>query len=86
MATRSIVVQVAIDRAARAHNCQANARHRIQKGDIRLNVRNGLGWDRYCKPCADQIIARAFKRLREIEPMNPSTGGAASDNERALNA
>src|SRR4051794_38149121 len=74
VATRSILAQVAIDRAGKAHNCQANDRHRIQKGDVRLKVRNGLGWDHYCKTCADQIIARAYERLKEIEPMTPSGG------------
>jgi len=31
MATKSLLIQVGVDTAARAHNCQANATHRILK-------------------------------------------------------
>jgi len=72
MAVRSILVQVGVDHAGKAHNCQANAKHRIEKGDLRLKIRNGMGWDHYCKSCANQIVAKAFQRLRELEPMTPT--------------
>ncbi|MGY3534494.1 hypothetical protein [Bradyrhizobium sp. USDA 4452] len=42
--------------AQRAHKCQANARHEIKRGDQRLNVRVGRGWDRYCMDCARRIV------------------------------
>jgi hypothetical protein len=45
---RSLLIKVEIDTAQRAHKCQANARHEIKRGDPRLNVRTGRGWDRYC--------------------------------------
>lgn len=70
MAIRSIIETVRVDRAGKAHNCQANSKHRINKGDVRLKVRNGLGWDHYCRACAQQIIAKGIGRLKELEPMN----------------
>lgn len=63
---RSLVERTLIDEAGRAHNCQANARHRIQKGDKRLKVRNGRSWDHYCLNCAGTIIERDIAKLREI--------------------
>lgn len=64
MAIKSLIVQVGVDTAGKAHNCQANARHRIEKGDVRLKVRNGRGWDHYCKACAETIIARDILKQR----------------------
>jgi hypothetical protein len=64
---RSIVIRVEIDHAKKAHNCQANARHRIQGGDTRLNVRNGRSWDRYCVSCAKTIIERDIIELQELQ-------------------
>jgi hypothetical protein len=63
---KSILITVEIDQAKRAHNCQANARHRIQGGDTRLNVRNGRSWDRYCGLCAKTIIERDIVALQEL--------------------
>ena len=64
---KSIVIRVEIDQAKKAHNCQANARHRIQGGDARLNVRNGRSWDRYCVSCAKTIIERDIIELQELQ-------------------
>lgn len=64
MATKSIVIRVEIDRALRAHNCQANRRHRLERGHARLKVRNGRSWDHYCAPCAATILERDIAKLR----------------------
>lgn len=71
MAIKSLVTQVEVDRAGKAHNCQANAKHRIEKGDIRLKVRNGRSWDHYCLACAKNIIGRDIEKLRGLETMTP---------------
>ena len=72
MAIKSILIQVGVDTAGAAHNCRANKRHRIQRGDVRLKVREGLGWQHYCRSCGQEIIAKAARRLRELEPMTPT--------------
>lgn len=67
MATKSLITPVRVERAERAHNCQANARHRIERGDVRLKVRNGRGWDHYCRDCAAKIISRDIEKLRSLQ-------------------
>jgi len=55
-----------VDIAKRAHNCQGNTRHRIARGDKRLNVRNGRSWDRYCLECAKVIVGRDIAALQGL--------------------
>ena len=83
MATRSLLVTHRIDRAGRAHDCQANAKHRIQKGDVRLKVRNGMGWDHYCKACAEHMIAKAQNQIEGLKGMQPSDDEAAGPHRVA---
>ena len=63
---KSLVTRVEVDVAKKAHNCQANARHRIERGDKRLNVRNGRSWDRYCLECARNIVQRDIAALEAL--------------------
>lgn len=72
MAIKSLVVRVQVDTAGKAHNCQANAKHRIEKGDVRLKVRNGRSWDHYCRACAETIIARDIAKLTALQSLTPS--------------
>jgi hypothetical protein len=69
---RSLRIRAEVDVAKKAHNCQANARHRIERGNKRLNVRNGRSWDRYCLDCAKTIVGRYIAALealaRELDP------------------
>ena len=69
---KSLIVQVQIDRAGKAHSCQANAQHRLEKGDLRLKVRNGRSWDHYCRSCALTIIARDIAKLTILQTLTPS--------------
>jgi hypothetical protein len=72
MAIKSLITRVEVDTAGRSHNCQANARHRIAMGDVRLKVRNGRSWDHYCCACAETIIARDLVRLTELRKLTPT--------------
>jgi hypothetical protein len=63
---KSIVIQIEIDEAKKAHNCQANANHRINKGDRRLKVRNQRSWDHYCIPCAIKILDQDIAELETL--------------------
>ena len=73
MAIKSLVTHVEIDTAGKAHNCQASAKHRIEKGDVRLKVRNGRSWDHYCLDCSKKIIGRDIEKLKAIQDMRPPT-------------
>lgn len=75
MALKSLIVQVEVDNAGKAHNCQANAKHRIKKGDVRLKVRNGRSWDHYCRACAETIIARDIAKLTALQSLTPTATG-----------
>jgi len=70
MATKSLVIRVEIDKARKAHNCQANSKHRIEKGDIRLKVQNGRSWDHYCENCAKLIISKDIEKLNKLKELN----------------
>ena len=63
---RSLRIRAEVDVAKRAHNCQANARHRIERGDKRLKVRNGRSWDHYCLKCATTIVRRDIVGLEAL--------------------
>ena len=63
---KSLIVRVQIDAAGKAHNCQGNAAHRVEKGDPRLKVRNGRSWNHYCRACAEIIIDRDIQKLTDL--------------------
>lgn len=63
---KSLRIRTRIDIAKKAHNCQANARHRIERGDKRLKVSKGRGWDHYCLECAKNIVRRDIEALEEL--------------------
>jgi len=63
---KSLIVQVKINAAGKAHNCQANSRHRLEKGETRLSVRNGRSWDHYCRACGEIIIERDIQKLTDL--------------------
>ncbi len=71
MATKSIIDTVRVDRAGKSHNCQANSTHRINMGDVRLKVKDGLGWAHYCQECAIKIIDRDITKLTQLRHLNP---------------
>lgn len=71
MATKSLIETVRIDIALKSHNCQANQAHRVNKGDVRLKVRDGMGWANYCKECALKIIDRDIDKLNKLRNLKP---------------
>ena len=71
MALKSLIGSVKVDVALRAHNCQANARHRVERGDVRLKVRNGRSWNHYCRECASAIISRDIAKLTALQDLEP---------------
>ena len=73
MSIKSLVVQVGVDVAGKSHNCQANSKHRIAMGEVRLKVRNGRSWDHYCRACAETIIARDLEKLAVLRALHPTT-------------
>ena len=65
---RSLCIPVKVDVAQRAHNCKANHRHRIQRGEKRLNVHKAGKWyHRYCLDCARKMIRRNIDGLEALD-------------------
>lgn len=82
---RSLLIRVEIDTAQRAHKCQANSRHPIKKGDTRLNVRAGRGWDRYCMECARKIVEGSLAALTAVsEAVETRVAISIGEDEEAL--
>jgi hypothetical protein len=67
VAVKSLVISSRFDVVVNAHNCQASASHRLQRGHKRLKVKNGRSWDHYCKNCALVIIERDIQKLTALK-------------------
>jgi len=63
---KSILKRVVVEVVKHAHNCQHNAKHRLQSGEKRLKVWSDRSPDNYCVVCALEIIARDIARLQEL--------------------
>lgn len=63
---KSIILRVEVDTAQKAHNCQHNKNHRLERGDRRLKVSNHRSHDHYCVACALDIVARDIAKLQDI--------------------
>lgn len=66
MARKSLVQHSEVDVTVNAHNCQQNQRHRLQRGDKRLKVRNGRSHDHYCATCALATIQADIAKLQAL--------------------
>src|SRR3569832_638021 len=71
MAIKSLVVRVEVDTAGRAHNCQANTKHRIKKGDKHQKEHKNKSRNHYCRACAETIIARDITKLAALRNLTP---------------
>ncbi len=63
---RSLLTRIEVDEVKKAHNCQGNQRHRLERGNRRLKVRNARGWDHYCVNCAQRIVDQDIAALQDL--------------------
>jgi hypothetical protein len=63
---KSLIQRSEVDQAKKAHNCQANANHRLKRDDRRLKVYVDRSQDYYCLDCALKIIEQDITKLREL--------------------
>lgn len=66
MARKSLVQRSEVDQVQKAHNCQANAKHRLERGVRRLKVHVDHSHDHYCQECALKIIEGDIAKLQEL--------------------
>lgn len=64
---KSIIWSVEVDEAMKAHNCQHNRKHRLERGDKRLSVSKDRSVEHYCRACALEILARDIQKLQALE-------------------
>ena len=63
---KSIILRVVVDEAQKAHNCQHNKYHRIERGDKRLKVYNQRSHEHFCAACGLEIITRDIVKLQDL--------------------
>lgn len=63
---KSLIKNINITEAKRAHNCKSNVRHRIIKGDFRLTVKEGQDKYNYCVDCGIKFLDKAIADLRDL--------------------
>jgi hypothetical protein len=63
---KSLILSMSVDIAAKSHNCQHSAGHRIQRGDLRLRVKESRSPDYYCVDCARIFIKNAMADLAAL--------------------
>jgi hypothetical protein len=64
---KSLVKNVIVNRALKAHNCKRNTGHRIQAGSKRLRVKEGRSVAHYCQDCGSASIAADIIKLQDLE-------------------
>lgn len=63
---KSLIVNMQITTAARAHNCRQSAQHRIEKGTKRLTIKSDGNAHHYCLPCARGFFVKDLERMQAI--------------------
>lgn len=63
---KSLLVTANLVEAGRRRKCYHDPTHQIQKGEVCLEVRAGLGSKGYCLTCARAMHAEASRRLEEL--------------------
>lgn len=63
---KSILQRVEVDEARRAHDCQHNRNHRLERGDKRLKLWKERSVDHYCVACGLDIIRRDIAKLQSL--------------------
>jgi hypothetical protein len=63
---KSLLPNVVVDEAKKAHNCQHNAAHRLEQGDKRLRVRVRRTREHFCSACSLAIIERDIAKLHAL--------------------
>jgi len=52
--------------ASRQRKCYHAPKHSIAKGDICLEVRDGMNWKGYCRACAEEMLQIADTKISEL--------------------
>lgn len=64
---KNVVVASRVVNAGRKRKCYHAPKHKILKGETCLEVRDGRAWKGYCRPCANEMFARAAALLSQLQ-------------------
>lgn len=64
---KSLIKNIQITEAKRAHSCKSNSKHKILKGDLRITVKEGQNERNYCIECGKRFIELAINELCELQ-------------------
>jgi hypothetical protein len=63
---KSFLKRIEVDVAQRAHDCQHNPSHRLERGDKRLKLTVERTTEHFCVACALKFIALDQEKLQQI--------------------
>lgn len=63
---KSFLPQLEVDHVLRAHDCQHNQRHRLERGEARLKAKVNGTHEHFCRRCALEIINRDIAKLTAL--------------------
>ncbi len=63
---KSLIKNIKITKAKRAHTCKSNRQHKILKDDLRLAVKEGQSERNYCIDCGRKFLDSSMNKLSEL--------------------
>lgn len=75
---KSVLLRLEVDAAQKAHNCQHNGAHRLERGFKRLKVTKDRTVEHFCVQCALDIIKRDIAKLQGLADELQSSLAAGS--------
>ena len=76
---KSLLVNMEVTTAGRAHDCRHNKNHRIEKGVSRLTIKSDGDEHHYCLACAKMFLVKDVERIKvllfEVEACLLKNGG-----------
>ena len=63
---KSFLKNISIDTAKLSHFCKHNKKHKINKGDKRLKLKEGRASQHFCIECAKESLTRDINELNTL--------------------
>ena len=63
---KELLISTRLVPAGRRRKCYHSPKHSIKKGELCLEVRDGIGWKGYCSTCATGMLDQAANSLQKI--------------------
>lgn len=64
--TKSFLKNISIDTAKLSHSCKHNKKHKINKGDKRLKLKEDRAFQHFCVECARESLKKDISELNAL--------------------